>query len=101
MKHESEISTLPVLRVSTGWIQLRVLAEPIVRPTFKGYAPVLPVQNSKTGLSYLLFISAKSIADGLEPLRKDNGGCFTGMGFQIRKASDLKTSPYEIRSVEL
>lgn len=86
-----------ILKVGEGWIVLEVTAEPTVRPTFRGYAPVLPIRVIKTGLDYHLFISAKSIAEGLEPLRKARGGTFAGLCFSVRKAGADKMSPYEIK----
>lgn len=91
-----DIDELPPLKVSTGWIDLQVTGEPAIKRTFKGYAPVLPVRAEITGLDYILYISAKSMAEGLEPLREANGGAFKGIAFQIRKSSSQQFAPYEI-----
>ena len=72
-------SDIPQLKVSTGWIDVSVLEEPTVKATFKGYAPILKVRANHTGLEYFLYISAKSITEGLEPLRQQNGGKFCGL----------------------
>jgi hypothetical protein len=87
----------PSLKVSTGWIELIVTGEPFVVPTWKGYAPVLPVKTKINGLDYILYISAKSFADGIEPLRQKNGGRFQGLSISVRKASADKFSLYEIK----
>ena len=46
--------SVPSLKVGTGWIELEIVSEPDVVLTFKGYAPILRVQNSRTGLEYML-----------------------------------------------
>lgn len=89
---------IPQLKVGTGWIDIKVLSEPTVIATFKGYAPVLHVMAKRTKLEYLLYISAKSIAAGLEPLRHNNNNAFTSLEFSIRKANDDSFAPYEIKT---
>ena len=69
---------LPSLKVSTGWIELEIVSDPNVVLTFKGYAPILRVRNTRTGLEYILYISAKSLAEPLEELRINNDGIFKG-----------------------
>jgi hypothetical protein len=90
---------IPPLKVGTGWIGVAVTGEATVIQTFKGYAPVLPVKVIATGLDYILYISAKSLAEKLEPLRNANGGRFGGLTFSIRKTADEQFSPYEIKPV--
>jgi|TARA_B100002003_G_C14142061_1_gene549097 hypothetical protein len=92
------MSQLPRVKVSTGWINLTVIGEPTVNRTFRGYAPVLPVRINSTGLDYILYISASSIAEGLEPLREANNGLFSGLQFSIRKTGEEKFASYEIRT---
>lgn len=87
----------PPLKVSTGWVELEALEEPTVIVTFKGYAPVLKVRVRQTGLDYLMYLSAKSIAEGLEPLRAKNAGHFAELCFRIRKQSEDQFAPYEIQ----
>jgi hypothetical protein len=91
---------IPPLKVSTGWIDIIITGEPSVILSFKGYIPSLPVRVKKTGLDYFLYIAAKSIADGLEPLRHANRGLFTGLEISIRKSSNDKFSPYELRETK-
>ena len=91
---------LPSLKVSTGWIELEIISEPNVVLTFKGYAPILRVRKSRTGVEYILYISAKSLAEPLEELRKNNGGIFKGIQLRIRKESMEKMSKYEIEVME-
>lgn len=90
----------PSLKVGTGWIELETIAEPDVILTIRGYAPVLRVRQLNPALDYLLYISAKSIAEPLEELRKDNGNLFVGVRFRIRKASMDRTSKYELEALK-
>lgn len=92
--------TLPSLKVSTGWIELEIISEPDVVLGFRGYAPILRVRKSRTGVEYILYISAKSLAEPLEELRKNNSGIFKGIQLRIRKESMEKMSKYEIEVVE-
>ena len=89
---------LPKLDVRTGWIDVTITSEPFVVMTFKGYAPAVNVRVVRTGLDYLLYISAKSLAEGLEPMRKANEGHFKGLQFGIRKAAEDKFAKYEVQA---
>lgn len=89
---------LPSLKLGTGWVRLLVEAEPEVILTIKGYAPVIRVKALKTNLEYLLYISAKSLAEPLERLRRDNGNKFKGLSFEVRKSSLGQMAPYELRT---
>ena len=86
----------PSLKVGTGWIDLEIVSEPDVVLGFRGYAPILRVRKSRTGVEYILYISAKSLAEPLEELRNNNGGIFKGLQLRVRKESMEKTSKYEI-----
>ena len=88
---------LDQLKIGEGWIQLRVHGEPYVVSTFRGYAPVLEVENLRSRTRHYLFMSAKSLMEGLEPLRSTNHGSFAGLEFRIRKESDDKFAKYEIK----
>lgn len=91
--------SLPKLQLSTGWVPLEILGEPNVVLTFKGYAPVVKVKALKTGLKYLLYIQALSMATPLESRRKGNGDRFDGLKFELRKSGSENWSPYEVRSL--
>ena len=89
--------SIPQLQLSTGWVPLAILSEPQVVLTFNGYAPVVEVRALKTGLHYLLYIQARSLANPLDNLRKQNGDRFTSLRFAIRKSGTERYSPYELR----
>ena len=88
--------SVPSLKVGTGWIELEIVSEPDVVLTFRGYAPILRISKTRTGIEYLLYISAKSIAEPLEVLRKRNSGIFKGIRLRIRKESMEQLSKYEV-----
>lgn len=91
---------IPSLKVSTGWIEVEIIGEPDVQLTFKGYAPIVPVKVLKSNLEYIWFISAKSIAEGLEPLRLQNNQRFSGIKIAVRKSGENKFEPYEIKGID-
>ena len=89
----------PSLKVSTGWIELEVISEAEVVLTFKGYAPVLRVRKLSNDLEYILYISARSLGESLEAMRKNNQGLFAGIQFRIRKESIDQMAKYEIEAI--
>ena len=92
--------SVPSLKVGTGWIELEIVSEPDVILTFRGYAPILRVRNSRTSLEYSLYISARSLAEPLEALRNSNSGNFKGIRFRIRKESMEPMAKYEIEVIK-
>ena len=88
----------PQLKVGIGWVTITVTGPVDVIAGFKGYAPIVTVKVDKTGLDYILYISAKSLTEQLEPLRKNNGDQFTGLKFSIRKESEDKMAKYELKT---
>lgn len=90
---------LPKLQLSTGWVPLEIIDEPVVVLTFNGYAPTVTVRATKTGLHYMLYIQARSLAQPLESMRRENDGRFTGLQFALRKAGRQRSAPYELRSL--
>jgi len=74
--------------------RLVVTSEAYVQFTSRGYAPVVDVIDRKTKREYVLYISAQSLTMPLEQLRKENGGCFTGIEFWARKESESRSSKY-------
>ena len=86
------------LRVGTDWIAITVTGPVDVIATLNGYAPVLPVRKEATGQDYILYISAKSLTEQLEPLRTKNGMEFIGLKFSIRKESEDRMARYELNA---
>ncbi len=89
---------LTQLRIGEGWIQLRIHGEPFVKATFRGYTPVLEVENLHSQTRHFLYMSAKTFMEGIEPLRVGNSGRFDGLQFRIRKEADDRFARYLIES---
>ena len=85
------------LQFSTEWTPLEIMSEPDVQLNFRGYAPYVLVKRIDTNNDFLMYISAKSLAEQLDPLRKDNAGQFTGLRLEIRKESTDKFAKYEVK----
>jgi len=94
------MSKPPQLKVSTEWVSVEVISEADVFPTFRGYAPVLHVRIEDTTNESILYISAVSLCERLEELRKQNGGRFTGLRFGVRKESEEHYAKYEVRETK-
>ena len=89
-------SPLPFLKVGTEWIELEIISDADVILTTFGYTPFLQVQEIRTGTEYQLYISAKSLAEPLEKLRKDNSNTFEGIQLRIRKENADRKARYEV-----
>lgn len=87
------------LRVHEGRIPVRIISEPYVVLTLRGYAPVVDVFELHEKVKYSLYIQAKSLAEKLEVLRNDNKGLFAGLEFIVSKASTDKFSLYVVESI--
>lgn len=87
---------LPVLKVGVEWIELEIISESDVALTTFGYTPFLKVREIKTGVKYRFYISAKSLAEPLEKLRKNNNAIFEGIQFRVCKDSIDRTAKYKV-----
>lgn len=92
-----EDQSIKSLKLGTGWTRIAVIGEPSVILTVRGYAPILTVRQERNDLEYILYISAKSLSDPLELLRKQNGDKFTGLDIELRKTTSERSAPYEVR----
>lgn len=91
------LETLSNLKVGTAATDVMVLSEPYVRYTDWGYMPVLHVRVIKSGLDYLLPISARSLAKALRKSQEDDG-TLIGLRFELKKTGEEKTSAYELKT---
>ena len=90
----------PRFLTSTNWTDLEVICEPYIVITFRGYTAAVEVLETETNKRNELFIGGiKSLAEGIEPIRQNNGGLFTGRRFKIKKADAARNSPYVIEIV--
>jgi hypothetical protein len=85
------------LKVGVKPVEVEVVSEPYVVMSFRGYAPVMDVQGPDG--KQILFISSKSISEGLEPLRQANGGKFIGLKLRLRKETEDRMAPYIVEKV--
>jgi hypothetical protein len=90
---------LPQLRVGTAWAEVEVKSEAAVRYTRRGYAPCLLV--TREGYPHVLFVSAVSLTEPLESVRKERGGTLEGARLRIRKASAEPAAAYQVEVVEV
>lgn len=88
------------ISITTEAVILKIVSEPTVFLTFRGYAPVVEIRldNDPSGETYYLYIAAKSLSEPLEDLRKKNGGKFAGIHLRLRKESTDKFAPYIVQS---
>jgi hypothetical protein len=82
----------PTLKVGVEWIPVEIVSEPFVVMTVRGFAPVVDVLSPQG--EFILYISSKSISDGLEPLRQAGGGSFKGLKVRVKKESEDKMARY-------
>lgn len=87
------------LEVHMGFIDLEIISEPYLINTIRGYAPIIDVIHLGEKIKFSLYISAKSISDGIEPLRENNNKQFTGIKFKIKKEDNKKMSKYIIEKL--
>ena len=87
-------SSLPHLRVGPEWAEIQVLTDPFVIYRRDKYLPVLLVEELATEMKRLLFISAVSLAQCLEPIRAKRG-TLVGINIRVRKKGEERFSTYE------
>jgi hypothetical protein len=92
------LESISPLKVGTAPTRVLVLSEPCIRYTDWGYIPVLHVQVEKSGIDYLLAISARSLAKELRNMHEKSGQ-FTGLRFTLRRVSEEKAAAYEVCQV--
>ena len=80
------------LKVGVNPVVVEVVSESYALMSFRGYAPVVDVMGPDG--KQVLFISSKSISEGIEPLRQANGGKFTGLKLKLRKETEDRMAPY-------
>lgn len=87
------------LRVDTSGVSIKIMTEPFVVNTTRGYAPAVNVQLQDTGEERTMFIGAKSLADPLQQMVSSNGGRFSGLKLNLKKQSDDRYAGYIVEQV--
>jgi hypothetical protein len=82
----------PNLKVGVEWIPVEITSEPYVVMTVRGFAPVVDVKGPQG--EFILYISSKSISDGLDSMLRATGGAFKGLKFKVKKESEDKMARY-------
>jgi hypothetical protein len=82
----------PNLKVGVNWVAADVVSEPFVVMSIRGYAPVVDVKTPEG--DFILYISSKSISEGLDPLVQANGAKFAGLKLRLRKETEDRMAPY-------
>ena len=85
-------------RASTKRDVLTIESEPHIVKGFRGFGlAVVARKEDDPSTEYLFQLDGiKSLAEGLEPLLKENEGSFAGLKFGIKKASSERVSQYVI-----
>jgi hypothetical protein len=82
------------LRVDIEGVVVRILTEPFVVNTTRGYAPAVNVELEGTGEERTMFIGAKSLSDPLQRMVEANDGKFTGLRLSLKKQSEDRYAGY-------
>jgi hypothetical protein len=82
----------PNLKVGVEWIPVEIVSEPYVVMTIRGFAPVVDVKTAQG--EFILYVSSKSMSDGLVPLLEKTDGKFNGLKLRLKKESDDKMAKY-------
>ncbi len=91
-------SSLAHLRVGTEWTEIQILTDPFVIYRKDKYLPVILVEELGSELKHLLFTSAASLAQCLEPIRANRGN-LVGVNIRVRKKGEERFSTYEVEEL--
>ena len=82
----------PNLKVGVEWIPVEITSEPYVVMTVRGFAPVVDVKCPQG--DFILYISSKSMSDGLVPMLEVTNMAFKGLKIKVKKESEDKMARY-------
>jgi len=81
----------------TQLIAIRVISNPYVVYTWRGYAAVIDVATgTQKSKRFQLFIGPKTLASAIEERRLKNQGAFVGIKFRVRRESNDVRSAYVV-----
>ncbi len=89
---------LEAIKVTVDPVEMELICEPYVVYTFRGYAPVVNVRTG-SGEERTLYISPRTLAQGLEVLRQRNGDEFEGIKMRVSKESEEKFAKYVVEGI--
>ena len=84
-------SSLARLKVGTEWTEIQLLTDPFVVYRNSKYLPAVLVEEISTENKCILFVSAISLSEFLEPLRETHGA-LVGLNIRIRKKGEARFS---------
>jgi hypothetical protein len=84
------------LKVDVNGVNVKIVSEPFVVNTTRGYAAAVNVAVEDGGEEKTMFISAKSLSDALERMAESNGGRFTGLKLSLKKESEQRYAGYVV-----
>ena len=90
--------SLSHLRIGPEWAEIQILTDPFVIYRRDRYLPVVLVEELGTELKRLIFISAVSLAQCLEPIRAKRG-TLIGVNIRVRKKGEERFSTYEVEEL--
>ena len=91
-------NNLPHIRVGAEWAEVQILTDPFVIYKRERYLPVVLVEELRTEIRYLLYISAVSLGQFLETIRAKRG-TLVGMNIRLRKEGEERFSAYEVEEL--
>jgi hypothetical protein len=91
-------NNLPHIRVGAEWAEVQILTDPFVIYKRERYLPVVLVEELRTEIRYLLYISAVSLGQFLETIRAKRG-TLVGMNIRLRKEGEEQFSAYEVEEL--
>jgi len=81
---------------STDPIKVKIISEPYVILTQRGYAPVVDIEAEEKPEASMMYISASSLSQALEGFRSENDMKFSGISIKIRKESSDRFAKYVV-----
>ncbi|MBN1384182.1 MAG: hypothetical protein JW983_04780 [Elusimicrobia bacterium] len=85
------------IRFGVDEIAIEIVSEPYVVNTYHGFAPVVDAKLEDKQEVKIMYIGAKSLADPLSQMLKQNKGKFTGLKLKIKKESNDNRAPYIVK----
>lgn len=82
------------LEIAESWEDVKIVSEVFVIQTWRGYAPVILVENKSNEIMHVI-VGAKSFSSGLELIRKSSGQIINE-SISVRKLGEARTSLYEV-----
>ena len=90
---------LKPFRADTVGACVELIGEPEIVYTRRGFAPVVEIRDEKTREKFVMFLSSKSLAEGVQKLLEANKNLFSGIRIHVKKESDDRYAQYVITDI--